>query len=858
MPGYPRLGVLCVCLISIAVANCSKDSQPTMKDAGSTAGTDAGHAAVTDGREASVPGLSDALQAAPDASRDSPASEDGTAGAGQDAAAQDVVGQDNRAADAAIGAGPDSGNRDQATRDSRPGLDSNLASGPEAGSVDVPLGEPSAWQSRGIGGGGALFTPEISPSDDQVYMATDMGAVFHTEDFGGSWRTLDFRVLTGGNHAQVRFTSSPTVLYAIAPDANEVQVPFISKNGGSSFTRIGDGSVSELFYLEVDPARSDRLLVADYSAIYFSNDSGATFRPVYLAAHPSGAGMILAGAHWDDANIYVGTNDGLLVSTDGGSTFALRSVDGMRAGQSIVSFAGAKQGQTTRFFAVTASEVWGGQTGCETSGEGLYQLDLGQTTWTDLTDKLPSGHRPTFVRMAANNTSVAYVAGADPDTSAPVVAKTSDGGGTWTDVFRTDGNANIATGWSGEGGDRGWGYGECTEGFAVSRSDPAKAVITDLGFVHVTNDGGKTWQQAYVDPSDQNPAGASTPPGRAYRGIGAEDTSVWWLTWPDATTIFASFTDITSLRSTDSGVHWVNDYSRNGLTLNTTYQAVLAPSGTMYAPTSPIHDAYMSYVLTDSSLDKSSGAIMMSTDKGARWTRLHDFGHPVIFVALDPNNAETMYASVIHHTEGGVFKTANLGQGASSTWTKLANPPRTEGHPYNLVVLNDGSVVATFSGRRTPSFTESAGVFILPPGGSSWTDVSAPGMRYWVKDLLVDPNDKTQSTWYVGVFLAWGTSAAADSNGLYRTTDRGQSWQRIWAGHNVESMAIDPRNPAKMFVTTEMEGLWTTTNLTASSPTFTADPDYPFLHPLRVFFNPYVPGEVWIASFGGGMRVRQF
>jgi hypothetical protein len=131
-------------------------------------------------------------------------------------------------------------------------------------------------------------------------------------------------------------------------------------------------------------------------------------------------------------------------------------------------------------------------------------------------------------------------------------------------------------------------------------------------------------------------------------------------------------------------------------------------------------------------------------------------------------------------------------------------------------------------------------------------------MHYWVKDLVVDADDASQNTWYVGVFQAWGMTAAADSNGLYRTTDRGQSWQRIWPGHNVESVTIDPSNPARMFVTTESEGLWLTTNLSTSTPIFTADPDYPFLHPMRVFFNPYVPGEVWVASFGGGMRVRQF
>jgi hypothetical protein len=61
-----------------------------------------------------------------------------------------------------------------------------------------------------------------------------------------------------------------------------------------------------------------------------------------------------------------------------------------------------------------------------------------------------------------------------------------------------------------------------------------------------------------------------------------------------------------------------------------------------------------------------------------------------------------------------------------------------------------------------------------------------------------------------------------------------------------------------MFVTTESDGLWSTSNLSATSPTFAADLDYPFAHPMRVFFNPYNAAEVWVASFGGGLRVRTF
>jgi hypothetical protein len=752
---------------------------------------------------------------------------------GSDSGAQDSAGQDSSVE--ANGPSPDSPARDMSPADSPPST--------------------NAWQSRGVGGGGAFFVPEISPVDDQIYMATDMGSVFSSADFGAKWSPLDFRQLAGGSASQIRFTSNPKILYAIAP-INEVQVPFISKDGGATFAQLTDPTATELYYIEVDPNRSDRLFVSTYDSLLFSSDSGATFHQAYTAAD-SGAGLVLAGAFWDGTNIYVGTNDGVLLSTNNGTSFALQSFGGMTAGQAIVSFAAAKQGAVTRFFAVTSSSSYPGQAGCETEGEGLFRLDVGQSTWTNLTSALPSGHTPVYVGMATNNTSVAFVAGRDMDAATPTVAKTTDSGATWTSVFRTTGNENIATGWSGEGGDKDWSYGECPEGFAVSRGNANKVAITDMGFVHVTSDGGTSWRQAYVNPADQNPAGADTPKGREYRGVGAENTSVWWLTWTDPKSIFASFTDITSLRSTDNGLHWMRE-SENGLTLNTTYQTLLAPSGTLYAATSPVHDMYMSYRLQDTYLDKTSGAVMQSTDKGGHWTLLHNFNHPVVFLALDPKQADTMYASVVHHTAGGIFRTTNLSQGASSTWTQLPNPPRTEGHPYNIVVLNDGSVVATYSGRRATAFTDSAGVFLLPPGGSAWNDVSDVGMHYWVKDLVIDHNDASQNTWYVGVFQAWGLSAAEDTGGLYRTTSRGQSWQRIWPDHNVESVTIDPGNPAKMFVTTEADGLWVTTNSNAPTPTFTVDPDYPFSHPMRVFFNPSVPGEAWVASFGGGLRVRQF
>src|SRR5262249_58124602 len=121
---------------------------------------------------------------------------------------------------------------------------------------------------------------------------------------------------------------------------------------------------------------------------------------------------------------------------------------------------------------------------------------------------------------------------------------------------------------------------------------------------------------------------------------------------------------------------------------------------------------------------------------------------PVVWVAGNNTTPNGLYASVIHSTRGGIYVSNNIQTGAASTWTRLTSPPRTEGHPFNIVVLNDGTLVASYSGRRNSAgaFTASSGVFVSTDGGATWADRSHPGMRYWTKDLLVYPFHPTHST----------------------------------------------------------------------------------------------------------------
>jgi photosystem II stability/assembly factor-like uncharacterized protein len=723
---------------------------------------------------------------------------------------------------------------------------------------------PQNWYSRGVGGGGALFSPSINPANEnEYYVACDMSEIFHTTDFGLSYDQIHFSKIQAGVNSKVIFTNDPNILYCIDYANNEI-VPVRSDDGGNSWQGLsGNPDASEeTFSIHADYNNPDRVVISYYGSIYFSNNGGTSFTNIHNAVN-NGSGALVAGVFFDGQNIFIGTNDGLLVSTNGGITFSMDASTGIPAGQAMYSFAGAKQGSTTRFFMITglATDIYVGIPGSDYYNflQGVYSMNYGSGTWIPrMTGVSLASDWMMFVAMAENDTSTVYLAGSNPS-AAPDVMKTTNGGTSWSHVFNTVNNQNINTSWCGQGGDHGWSFPECPFGIAVARNNSGKVIFGDFSCVHKTSDGGTTWQQAYSSAADQHPSGAASPTNQNYHSCGLENTTCWQVYWINQNEMFSCFSDIRGCRSTDGGNSWSFNYT--GHTDNSMYRIVKNSSNnTLYAATSTVHDLYQSTRLQDATLDASNahGKVIFSSDNGSTWQTLHDFSHPVFWVATDPNNPNRLYAAVVNHASnlGGIWVSNNINLGASSTWTQLSAPPRTEGHPYSVLVLNDGNLVCTYSGRRNASgtFTASSGIFTYNVSTLTWTDKSDNGMLYWTKDVVIDSNDVTQNTWYVGVFSGWG-GPPNGLGGLYKTTDRGSTWTKISTRDRVTSCTFNPSNANQVFVTTEFEGLWMSNDINSVTPAFQLVNSYPFKQPERVFFNPYNANEMWVTSFGNGMKV---
>ena len=473
---------------------------------------------------------------------------------------------------------------------------------------------PTQWDSRGIGGGGAMYSPTINLANpNQMAVACDMSPQFTSVDGGKNWSLVHFRQLQSSHECAIRFTKDPAIRWAIdcaSFNGNECARPTRTTDGGKTWQPVSpdawpNGRTAYVLYADFDHPEH-ALVSAEYRELWMTLDGGKTFERK-LTSTDKDAGLHLAGVFFDGSTIYAGLNNGLQVSTDGGKTFARSDAGGIPPKSFISSFAGGKADGKTRLYCVVHKNGWAGITGADFGNyTGIYVLEPGQMTWSKKTTGVPATAAPFFVRMAANDPATAYVAGGSLyPRSGPSVFKTTDGGNTWTDIFQVDGNKNITVGWAGDGGDFGWSFPEYALGFDVCLLDKNHLLMTDLGCAHASADGGKTWHQVYTSSTAPRSPGQSAKK-EEYVGNGMEVTSVWQVQWFDTSNLFACATDIRGFRSTNGGKSWSFNYA--GHMLNTMYRMVADPATrTNYAGVSSVHDLYQSTYLQDNRIDSGKG-----------------------------------------------------------------------------------------------------------------------------------------------------------------------------------------------------------------------------------------------------------
>ena len=183
-----------------------------------------------------------------------------------------------------------------------------------------------------------------------------------------------------------------------------------------------------------------------------------------------------------------------------------------------------------------------------------------------------------------------------------------------------------------------------------------------------------------------------------------------------------------------------------------------------------------------------------TTFKGLEWRGIGPamMSGRIADIAIDPVDRSTWYIAV---GSGGVWKTTNRG----TTWTPVFDGQGSYSIGSITIDPNDHNTVWVGTGEnvsgRHVGFGD--GIYKSQNGGETWENMGLKASEH-IGMIAIDPRDSN----VVYVAAQGPLWSAGGDRGLYKTTDGGESWERILSGGEytgVNEVLLDPRNPDVIF-----------------------------------------------------------
>ena len=161
-------------------------------------------------------------------------------------------------------------------------------------------------------------------------------------------------------------------------------------------------------------------------------------------------------------------------------------------------------------------------------------------------------------------------------------------------------------------------------------------------------------------------------------------------------------------------------------------------------------------------------------------------------IAVDPRNRARYFVAA---ASGGVWKTVNAG----TTWSPVFDDQGS--YSIGCVTLDPSNPLTVWVGtgennsQRSVSYGD--GVYKSIDGGTTWKKMGLASSEH-IGKIVVDPRD-SNTVYVASQGPLW---KAGGDRGLYKTTDGGESWERVLeiSEHTgVTDIVYDPRNPDVLY-----------------------------------------------------------
>ncbi len=193
----------------------------------------------------------------------------------------------------------------------------------------------------------------------------------------------------------------------------------------------------------------------------------------------------------------------------------------------------------------------------------------------------------------------------------------------------------------------------------------------------------------------------------------------------------------------------------------------------------------------------AAGEMTPETFSGLEWRGIGPalMSGRIADIVIDPDHTATWYVAV---GSGGVWKTDNAG----TTWKPIFDDQPS----YSIGALaldpNDSKIVWVGTGENVGGrhVGYGDGVYRSPDGGATWQRMGLESSEH-IGKILIDPRDS--NTVYVAAEGPLWTPGG--DRGLFKTTDGGETWEKILGGGpytGVASVVMNPLNPDILYAAT--------------------------------------------------------
>ena len=167
------------------------------------------------------------------------------------------------------------------------------------------------------------------------------------------------------------------------------------------------------------------------------------------------------------------------------------------------------------------------------------------------------------------------------------------------------------------------------------------------------------------------------------------------------------------------------------------------------------------------------------------WTALGPDGGDVRSLAYDPQNPDHIFLGT---STGTLFSSTDGGH----SWSRFAHLGSGDDYVIDHLAIDPQSSSKMYAAAWSAENRQSGDLFRSDDAGKSWEMISAMHGKS-IRALAIAVSDSR-------ILIA----GALD--GVFRSSDAGRSWQKISSSspdiHNLESIAIDPRNPDVVYAGT--------------------------------------------------------